>query len=87
MPVSWRDAATSAIIDDTITADMADTDTVTVDTEDTTALMEATVTATVWDTEVGKNRLKEPRLPLNLPLLHPIKITRHSTFFHILYPS
>ena len=82
MPVSWRDAATSAIIDDTTTADMADTDTgtaVTVDTVDTADTVGTEVTATDWDTEAAKKRLKGPRLPLNLPLLHPIiNITRPS---------
>ena len=73
MPVSWRDAATSAIIDDTTTADMADTDTgtaVTVDTVDTADTVGTEVTATDWATAAAKKRPKEHQLPLKLPSPH-----------------
>ena len=89
MPVSWRDAATSAIIDDTTTADMADTDTVTavtvdtVDTVDTADTVGTEVTATDWATAAAKNLSKDHKSPLKLTH-RPIKFIRLSLLSNVI---
>ncbi len=54
MLVSWRVTATSAFVDDTTTADLVATDTVTVYTEDTTAF-------TATEAKVQKRRTSGER--------------------------